>query len=380
MKLVHLADLHLGKKVNEFSMIDDQEYILKEIINIIDDEKTDGVLVAGDVFDRPIPSEEAIKLWDDFLNAMAKRNIQVFAISGNHDSAVRFAEHTSLMDSTGIHLSPEYNGKTKKYQIEKQGVKVNIYLLPFIKPIHVRHYFPDEDINNYTDACRVAIENMQVNKEELNILIAHQFVTGATRCDSEEISVGGLDNVDVTVFEDFDYVALGHIHGKQTIGRETIRYSGTPLKYSFSEKNHVKSVTVIEIDSKKDISVREVILTPRRDMAEIRGKCSDLIQGISNENVDANDYLQVVLTDENDVPNAMSDLRRVYPNIMKLSYDNTRTREDRSLELNRDVEKKSPIDLFKEFYENQNNQSLTDEQREFMEELIEEIWEGGDKE
>ncbi|MBQ3932301.1 MAG: exonuclease SbcCD subunit D, partial [Lachnospiraceae bacterium] len=304
MKLVHLADLHLGKKVNEFSMIDDQEYILKEIINIIDDEKTDGVLVAGDVFDRPIPSEEAIKLWDDFLNAMAKRNIQVFAISGNHDSAVRFAEHTSLMDSTGIHLSPEYNGKTNKYQIEKQGVKVNIYLLPFIKPIHVRHYFPDEDINNYTDACRVAIENMQVNKEELNILIAHQFVTGATRCDSEEISVGGLDNVDVTVFEDFDYVALGHIHGKQTIGRETIRYSGTPLKYSFSEKNHVKSVTVIEIDSKKDISVREVNLTPRRDMAEIRGKCSDLIQGISNENVDANDYLQVVLTDENDVPNA----------------------------------------------------------------------------
>ena len=379
MKLVHLADLHLGKKVNEFSMIDDQEYILKEIINIIDDEKTDGVLVAGDVFDRPIPSEEAIKLWDDFLNAMAKRNIQVFAISGNHDSAVRFAEHTSLMDSTGIHLSPEYNGKTKKYQIEKQGVKVNIYLLPFIKPIHVRHYFPDEDINNYTDACRVAIENMQVNKEELNILIAHQFVTGATRCDSEEISVGGLDNVDVTVFEDFDYVALGHIHGKQTIGRDTIRYSGTPLKYSFSEKNHVKSVTVIEIDSKKDISVREVNLTPRRDMAEIRGKCSDLIQGISNENVDANDYLQVILTDENDVPNAMSDLRRVYPNIMKLSYDNTRTREDRSLELNRDVEKKSPIDLFKEFYENQNNQSLTDEQREFMEELIEEIWEGGDK-
>ena len=380
MKLVHLADLHLGKKVNEFSMIDDQEYILKEIINIIDDEKTDGVLVAGDVFDRPIPSEEAIKLWDDFLNAMAKRNIQVFAISGNHDSAVRFAEHTSLMDSTGIHLSPEYNGKTNKYQIEKQGVKVNIYLLPFIKPIHVRHYFPDEDINNYTDACRVAIENMQVNKEELNILIAHQFVTGATRCDSEEISVGGLDNVDVTVFEDFDYVALGHIHGKQTIGRDTIRYSGTPLKYSFSEKNHVKSVTVIEIDSKKDISVREVNLTPRRDMAEIRGKCSDLIQGISNENVDANDYLQVILTDENDVPNAMSDLRRVYPNIMKLSYDNTRTREDRSLELNRDVEKKSPIDLFKEFYENQNNQSLTDEQREFMEELIEEIWEGGDKE
>lgn len=379
MKLVHLADLHLGKKVNEFSMIDDQEYILKEIINIIDDEKTDGVLVAGDVFDRPIPSEEAIKLWDDFLNAMAKRNIQVFAISGNHDSAVRFAEHTSLMDSTGIHLSPEYNGKTNKYQIEKQGVKVNIYLLPFIKPIHVRHYFPDEDINNYTDACRVAIENMQVNKEELNILIAHQFVTGATRCDSEEISVGGLDNVDVTVFEDFDYVALGHIHGKQTIGRDTIRYSGTPLKYSFSEKNHVKSVTVIEIDSKKDISVREVNLTPRRDMAEIRGKCSDLIQGISNENVDANDYLQVVLTDENDVPNAMSDLRRVYPNIMKLSYDNTRTREDRSLELNRDVEKKSPIDLFKEFYENQNNQSLTDEQREFMEELIEEIWEGGEK-
>ncbi len=379
MKLVHLADLHLGKKVNEFSMIDDQEYILKEIINIIDDEKTDGVLVAGDVFDRPIPSEEAIKLWDDFLNAMAKRNIQVFAISGNHDSAVRFAEHTSLMDSTGIHLSPEYNGKTNKYQIEKQGVKVNIYLLPFIKPIHVRHYFPDEDINNYTDACRVAIENMQVNKEELNILIAHQFVTGATRCDSEEISVGGLDNVDVTVFEDFDYVALGHIHGKQTIGRDTIRYSGTPLKYSFSEKNHVKSVTVIEIDSKKDISVREVNLTPRRDMAEIRGKCSDLIQGISNENVDANDYLQVVLTDENDVPNAMSDLRRVYPNIMKLSYDNTRTREGRSLELNRDVEKKSPIDLFKEFYENQNNQSLTDEQREFMEELIEEIWEGGDK-
>ena len=375
MKFVHLSDLHLGKRVNEFSMIEDQRYILKEILTIINDVKPDGVLIAGDVYDRPVPSEDAMTLWDEFLIRLAEKKMPVYAISGNHDSAIRFSDHSTLVETTGIHLSPEFNGSVKHYTMEDKDGPVNIYLLPFIKPATVRGFFPDDEIGDYTDACRVVIKHMDINTDERNILVAHQMIIGSTRCESEEVSVGGLDGVDVEVFDDFDYVALGHLHGKQKIGRETVRYCGTPLKYSFSEKDHKKSVTIVELKAKGEVLIDEVPLVPKRDLREIKGTYAELMLKENYEGTNTEDYIHAVLTDENDVIDAVSKLRIVYPNLMKLSYDNKRTQRQQVVTDAENVEKKSPLELFEEFYEKQNNQEMTEEQKKLAQELIESIWE-----
>lgn len=374
MKLIHLSDLHLGKRLNEFPLMEDQGDILRKIVAIIKEEKPDGVLVAGDIYDRSVPSEEAMQLWDWFLVRMSRLGVPVYAISGNHDSAVRFADHNELIDAAGIHLSPTYEGEAAKYTLEDENGKLNIYLLPFIKPQMVRQYFPDLTINDYTDACRAAIEKMQVNTAERNILVAHQFVTGAARSESEEVTVGGLDNVNAEVFDCFDYVALGHIHGKQSIGRETIRYCGTPLKYSFSEKDQTKSVTVVEFGAKDQVAIREIPLKPLHDLREIRGTYEELMLKKNYEGTAKDDYLRVVLTDENDIPEAIGKLRQIYPNIMELAYDNKRTQSDNMISENADVEHKSPMELLAEFYEHLNNQPMSAEQAAFSEKCMKEIW------
>lgn len=374
MKFVHLSDLHLGKRVNEFSMIEDQRYILKEILTIIKDVKPDGVLIAGDIYDRTVPSEDAMRLWDEFLVSLAEKKIPVFAISGNHDSAIRFSDHGALVETTGIHLSPEFNGSVNSYTLEDKYGPVNIYLMPFVKPAIVRGFFPDEEIKDYTDACDVVIKHMNVNTKERNLLIAHQMIIGSARCESEEVSVGGLDGVDVKVFRDFDYVALGHLHGKQHIEREAVRYCGTPLKYSFSEKDHKKSVTIVELNEKGKVSIDEVLLVPKHDMREIRGTYAELMSKENYEGTNTDDYIHAVLTDENDVIDAMAKLRVVYPNLMKLNYDNKRTRTQQVVTDAENIENKSPLELFEEFYEKQNNQSMTEEQKKLSQELIESIW------
>lgn len=380
MKLVHLSDLHLGKRVNEFSMIEDQEYILIQIINRIDEIKPDAVIIAGDIYDKSVPSEEAVRLWDDFLSKLAKRKLEVYAISGNHDSAVRFAQNSRIIDQAGIHLSPAYDGKLMHFTIpdeysEKSG-DVNLYMLPFIKPAVVRSFYPEEDIKDYTDAVRVALEHADgsIDPRKRNILVAHQFVTGAERCESEEITVGGLDNVDASVFDDFDYVALGHIHGPQKVKRDTIRYSGTPLKYSFSEKDHHKSLTVVTVKEKGQVQIELVPFEPMHDLRQIRGTYEELSDKRNYEGTRREDYIHAILTDEEDIPDAISKLRIIYPNLMKLTYDNTRTRENKVIEGATDIERKSPIELFEEFYEKQNNQEMSDEQRELVSGLIEGIW------
>ncbi len=356
-------------------MIEDQKYILKEILTVISKEKPYGLLIAGDIYDRSVPSEDAMRLWDDFLISLSEKEIPVFAISGNHDSAIRFADHGRLMDVSGIHLSPVYDGQTHFFTLTDGSITVNIYMLPFVKPAVIRSIFPDEEINDYTDACRVAIRHMDIDADRLNILIAHQFVTGATRCESEEVVVGGLDNVDASVFDVFDYVALGHIHGKQKIGRDTIRYCGTPLKYSFSEKDHLKSITVLNIDKEQNICIDEIPLTPLHDLREIRGTYEELTLKQNYENTDTNDYIHAVLTDENDIIDAVGKLRIIYPNLMKLSYDNARTRENRSVDTAEAIEQRSPLDLFMEFYEIQNNAPMSDEQKSFLTECIDSVWE-----
>ena len=385
MRLIHLSDLHIGKRVNEFSMLEDQEYILKEILGIIDDEQPDGVIIAGDVYDKSVPSEEAVKLLDSFLTSLAKRKLQVYIISGNHDSAAKLAFASSLIDLSGIHISPVYDsaqiammgdGLVRPYKLEDgKGQMVNIYMLPFVKPAMVRAVFSDEadDIKDYTDACRVAVEHMDVDEKVTNILVAHQFVTGAVRSESEE-NVGGLDNVDVSVFDSFDYVALGHIHGPQKVGRETVRYCGTPLKYSLSEANHTKSVTVVDIPENKKIEIRTVPLVPMHELRKVKGTFDELMDRRNYEGTAVDDYLYVVLTDEDDVPDALGKLRTVYPNVMKLGYDNTRTRVTQTIDDGAVLEGKKPIDLFEELYEKQNNQEMSDEQRSFVQDIIDSIW------
>ena len=375
MKFMHLSDLHLGKRVNEFSMLEDQVYILNKIVNIIDEEKPAAIILAGDIYDKPIPPAEAVELFDDFLYKLSQRNLKVFIISGNHDSAERIAFGARLFDKTGIYMSPVYTGNISPIEMSDEFGKINIYMLPFIKPIHVRRYFPDTEITSYTDAVSTVIENMHLDTGIRNILITHQFVTGASRTESEDISVGGSDNVNADVFRDFDYVALGHIHRSQSCGSEYIRYSGTPLKYSFSESKDTKSITVIDIKEKGNIKLDFIPLTPLRDMVEIKGTYDDLMLKSFYENTTyPNDYVHITLTDENDILDVITRLRVVYKNIMKLDYDNQRTRSNSEINPINDMESKSPLELFDIFYDSRNGQPLNNEQREFMESIIEDIW------
>lgn len=376
MKLFHLSDFHLGKRLNQFSLLEDQQYILKEILEIASRERPDGVMIAGDVYDHTVPSEEAMKLWDDFLVNMAELKVPVFAISGNHDSAIRFSDHGKLMESAGIHLSPAYDGTVKHCILEDGEGAVNIYLLPFVKPAVVRSFFPEEKIESYTDGCLVALGQIRLDPAERNVLIAHQYVTGAVRSESEEVTVGGLDNVDASVFEGFDYVALGHIHGKQSVGKETVRYCGTPLKYSFAERNQEKTITVVELGAKGDVRISELPLKPKRDLREIKGTYEELTAREFYEGIDREDYIRAVLTDPMDIPEAMGKLRVIYPNILVLAYENERTKRLESGEEEACTEGKTPLEIFADFYQKQNNQPMSEEQEKFLAKCIEEIWEG----
>ena len=376
MKLIHLSDLHLGKRLLEFSLLEDQRFILEKILDIIDQERPDAVILAGDIYDKSVPSAEAVSLFDDFLFRLAQRKLQVFMISGNHDSPERVAFGARLFNRSGIHISPVYQGAVSPVTLRDENGEVNFYLLPFIKPMHVRAAFPDAEIASYTDAVRTAVGGMNVDPVQRNVLVAHQFVTGAERSESEEVPVGGLDNVDAEVFACFDYVALGHLHGPQNVGTEKIRYCGTPLKYSFSEAGHMKSVTVAELGEKGMLTVRTVPLVPLRDMREIRGSYMEVTSRANYSGTNTEDYLQITLTDEEDIPEAMNRLRTVYPNLMAVRYDNRRTRSQMSPGSAQNPERKSPLELFGELYEKQNGAPLSEVQRKFCEELMEKIWEG----
>jgi len=375
MKLIHLSDLHIGKRVLEVSMIEDQEFILNQILRIIDDCTPDGVLISGDVYDKSVPSAEAVTLFDEFLCRLAKRSIPTFIISGNHDSPERLAFGGRLLEKAGIHISPVYGCEISPITLQDKHGEVDFWLLPFVKPAHVKRFFPDEEIASYTDAVRVAVEKMGIDKGKRNVLLTHQFVTGAATCESEELSVGGSDNVDASVFEGFDYVALGHIHGPQNIGSNRIRYCGTPLKYSFSEADHLKSVTLVKLEGKGRLELQILPLTPKRDMRQLRGSFAQLTDPGSYRHAQTDDYLHIVLTDEEDVPEAIGKLRLIYPNILKLSYDNTRTRTDQVIGSAEDVRRRSPLELFGELYQLQNNQPMSETQSSFVLELIRSIWE-----
>lgn len=387
MKFLHLADLHIGKRVCEHSMLDEQVYILREILGIVCEEHPDAVLIAGDVYDKSVPSAEAVAVLDDFLVKLSATGTKVFVLSGNHDSAERIAFGGRLMKGMGVYMSPVYNGEFAPVTLKDEMGEVDLWMLPFVRPADVRaHLESDEDrdaVTDYTSAMRMAIAQMKFTEGRRNVLVAHQFVTGAERSESEE-NVGGLDNVDASVFEKFDYVALGHIHKPQNVmkdvgGTVRARYSGTPLKYSLSEAAHAKSVTVVELGAA--LQVREVPLKPLHDVREIRGSFAELVspefrtaQVAAGNKLD--DFVYVKLTDENDVPDAAQKLRGIYPNLMMLDYDNERTRNQQIAVGVEAVEKKSPMQLFGEFFEEMTRREMNPEELEFVQGVVDGIWEG----
>lgn len=369
MKLLHISDLHLGKRLYENSLIEDQTIILKQIIDIADNEKVGGIIIAGDIYDKSVPSAEAVALFDSFISELARKKLQAFIISGNHDSAERIAFGSKIMDSAGIHLSPVYNGKIEPINLKDEYGEINFYMLPFIKPSHVRRFYENENIESYTDAVRVVVAKMNIDTTKRNVLIAHQFVTGSKRSESEE-SVGGLDNVDASVFDAFDYIALGHLHSAQNCANDKIRYCGTPLKYSFAEAGDTKTVTVVEFGNKNNKAIIKTIeLKPKRDMKKIRGTFEDLISNTDR----IEDYVQITLTDEDDIPNAMNRLQIVYKNALELRYDNARTRANAIVSGVEGVEEKTALELFSQFFIERNNKEMTEQQKTYMKDLIEKI-------
>ena len=377
MKFMHLADLHLGKRVNEFSMLEDQKYVLEQVLRFVQEERVDGLLIAGDIYDRQIPSVEAVRLCDDFLTGMASLHVPVYLISGNHDSIERVSFGARLMAGSGIHMATEYAGEVDVISVEDQYGWIDIYLLPFLKPAQVRAVWGEdaEEIKTYQDALSFVIGKIKRDESHRSVLLAHQFVAGGTVCDSEEHAVGGLDQVQPTCFDGFDYVALGHLHGAQPAGRDSVRYAGTLLKYSFSEIKHTKSVTIVELREKGRVDIHTRSVSPLHEMREIRGSYAEVTSRINYENTDTKDYVHITLTDEEDIFDAVGKLRAIYPNLMKLDYDNTRTRQNQIVTVSGEEEKKDPLMLVEELFALQNNKPMSDEQKDYMQGMIRKVWE-----
>lgn len=379
MKLMHLSDLHLGKRLNEFSLLEDQSFILQQLVELVRSEQPDCVLLAGDIYDKPVPPAEAVTLFDDFLNKLAQLTT-VCVTSGNHDSAERLAFGAQLMREGGVHFCGLYTGEPQCVTLQDAYGSVHIYLLPFLKPAHVRHCLPPteaEQVTTYHEALRCAVERLHINAAERNVLVAHQFVTGAQTAGSEAVNVGGVDNIGAEVFAAFDYTALGHIHRAQNVGSERVRYSGTPLKYSFAEWQQEKSVTLVELDEKGTVSVTALPLAPLRDLRKLRGSYEELMSRDFYDELPKDsdgllrDFYHLTLTDEEDVPDAVQKLRSVYKNLLQLEYDNKRTRTDNAIEGAERVVEKSPLELMEEFYQLQNNQALSEKQRAYLQGLLE---------
>lgn len=376
MKLLHLSDLHLGKRVNGYSMLEDQRHILEQILSIADQEAPLAVLLCGDLYDKGVPPTEAVQLFDQFLVALSQRNIRVFAISGNHDSPERVSFGAQLMVGSGVHFAPVFNNTLQPYVLSDSFGPVYFWLLPFIKPAQVHRFYPELPIESYTDALHAVISHMELDTSQRNVLLTHQFVTSAQRSESEDASIGGLDNVDGWVFEPFDYVALGHLHRPQNVGQEALRYCGTPLKYSFSEVRDEKSVTIVELGEKGNLSVRTRPLTPLHDLRELRGSYEELTLLENYQGTNTSDYLRIILTDEEEIPSAIGRLRNIYPNIMRLSYDNTRTRHMGQALSSPLSQAKSQLGWLQDFYQDRNGQPMSQEQLDYCRELITSIQEG----
>jgi len=361
MKFLHLSDLHIGKRVNEFPMLTDQKYIFNQIFDIAQKENIDAVVVAGDVYDKGIPTIEAVELFDGFLNKFRMLDIPVLLISGNHDSSERLDFGGKIFEQSKIYIAGVFDGLPKKVEFSD----TDFYLLPFVKPQNVKRFYPDCEIENYEQAVKCVIDKTEINAEKCNVLVAHQLVTAFG--ENDELSVGGVENIDFSVFDKFDYVALGHLHEAKRVGRETVRYGGSPLKYSTSEVSQKKCVTLVETG--KEIKIEKIPLVPLHDMREIKGPLNRLISPEVYMEQEREDYLHVTLTDEERIFDAIGQLRRVYPNIMRLDFENRRTAENSDF-LQIQANEKTPLEMFKEFYRMQNNEDAGEAKIEIISAIL----------
>lgn len=377
MKVLHVSDLHIGKRVNGMSMLDDQRYILRQILDIAEKHQVGVLLIAGDIYDKASPSAEAVTVFDAFLTDAVAAGLRVLAIPGNHDSAERIAYAQGLLEKQGVCLPPVYAGTVERVELEDEHGPVEFWLLPFLKPGDVRRFFPDEEIgDDYSAALRAVLGACDIDQGKRNVVLSHQLVTAyGTALDraDDEIKLGGMDNVDVSVYDAFDYVALGHVHRPQRVGRDTVRYSGSPLKYSFSEARYGKSVVLVELGEKKPgddvgecVSFELIPLVPLHDVREVRGTLADVL-AMGAES----DYLHITLSDEHPQLDAMAKIHEVFPNAMMLDYDNVTVLVDRpQTQLTADPDSMDTLDLFGAFYESQVGNPLDDEQRDFARKLI----------
>jgi len=371
MKLMHVGDLHFGKSLGDFDLTDDQEYLLKQLLEIVDNRSVDAILIAGDVYDKSIPSEAATRMLDFFLSSLAKRNIYTYMISGNHDSDDRLNYGSNLFETNHIFISTKYDGSLNKHTLKVGEEEVDIYLLPFVKASQVRHYLPEAKIDSYDDAIRAIINNEDIDTSRCNVLVAHQFVMGKSEDPelggSESLgtqSVGLVEKIGYDCFDDFDYVALGHIHSPQQVGRKEVRYSGSPLKYSLSEVNNEKSVSLITIDDKGKVSIELVPIKPMRNMRHIKGKIKDLL---NKANVTSpEDFIYATLTDEEIVNDAMGIFQQVYPNTVKIDYDNSHTRAIEQVDISKIAENRSFAELISDFYRQMYSCEISEEEMDIM--------------
>ena len=371
MKFLHLGDLHLGRSLGDFDLIEDQKYILDQILKIIEKENVDGVLIAGDVYDKSIPSEAATNLLDYFLCKLSESRVQTFMISGNHDSDDRLNYGSNLFEANQIYISALYHGTLDKRTVTDEYGEVNVYLLPFVKASQVRHFYPEETIDSYDDAVRVILKHADMDVTQRNVIVAHQFVTGQ----SEDPALGGsegagtqsvglVEKIGYDCFDGFDYVALGHIHSPQRVGRDEVRYSGSPLKYSLSEVHNAKSVPVITMGKKGEVTLELIPLKPMRDLRHIKGNLKALLE--PKNMTDVEDFIYVTLTDEEIINDAMGIFQQTYPNTVKIDYDNSRTRAMEHVDISNIAENKSFSELISDFYRLIYNCEMSGEEMDYM--------------
>ena len=371
MKLMHVGDLHLGRSLGDFDLTEDQEYMLGQLLGIVEKQAVDAVLIAGDVYDKAIPSEAATRMLDYFLSSLAKRNVNVYMVSGNHDSDERLNYGSSLFETNHIFISTKYDGNLYKQTLKVDKVEADIYLLPFVKASQVRHFLTDAKIESYDDAVRAVLDKADIDGSRINILVAHQFVMGKSEdpelSGSESLgtqSVGTVEKIGYDCFDLFDYAALGHIHSPQQVGRKEVRYSGSPLKYSLSEVNNEKCVSLITVSGKGKLEIELVPVKPMRNMRHLKGKIKDLLD---KERITApEDFIYATLTDEEIVNDAMGIFQQVYPNTVKIDYDNSHTREIELADISRIAEKRSFAELISDFYRQMYGCEISEEEMDVM--------------
>lgn len=374
MKFAHLADLHIGKRLYEYSLIENQREILNQIVELIKKYDVDGVVISGDIYDKSIPPIDAVAIMDEFLSALSELDIFIIIIGGNHDSVARLSFGSRILEKSKVFISPVFNGNIEKVELSDRFGNINFYLLPYIRPINVKRAYDDFSGESFTEALKFVIDKISPDKSLRNVLVSHQFVTGAKKSDSEELYVGGSENVDYTLFDDFDYVALGHLHMPQNVGRETVRYAGTPLKYSFSEISHKKSMTIVNMKEKGNVEIQEIPLTASWELIELRGTLNELISNSATSSVEKKSYVKITLTDEVLKNDALDILKNFYPYIVSIGYDNSMTRDNNIIQNTKVLEEQDPQQIVEELFVQQNNREMNAVERELIDKLVKKVW------